>query len=172
MFDTYRQRISDLYRDAPLNDPAAIAAWLALRDDTVQRYTLLRGQLQVELTDDSEPYPDAQAMLIDLDGGRLIVSRAHSTHPVWSVEENVAFRAVHDTLGHWPARSDFSWEGENAACAAHAPLMPLLARQALFTECIAQTAYTVTEGAFPEQKTVLLDTGFDLSDWTATTGGK
>ena len=75
---------------------------------------------------------------------------------MWSIEDNVNFRIVHDILGHCQSGGDFGWSGELKACGAHFPLLSPLAREALFTECIGQTAYNKTYHGFGPQKVGLM----------------
>jgi hypothetical protein len=186
MFDAYLQPIANAYAAAPelqssaTETVAGTKAWEALADDSVDRAAGIRLLLDVSETDDPEPYPDAAAMCEDIACGRFLVSNAHSEHPIWTVADNVAFRIVHDVLGHYAASiaggydldrqahraqgregvpdsvfyvAGFDWEGENAACAAHVRLLHTPAeRSALFTECIAQTGYAIASGGFGPQK--------------------
>lgn len=151
-------------------------AWSDLAEDSRERAAGVRLLLDVRETDDAEPYPDAAAMCADIAAGRFVVSRANSDHPLWTPADNVAFRIVHDVLGHFAASvrlgypasyvravagivppsdtvAGFDWRGETAACGAHVPLLPTLgARRALFTECLAQTAYAIDRGEFAAQR--------------------
>lgn len=183
MFNAYLQPIADAYAAAPVIESAvyiddvcaapSTRGWMELAADVEERAAGIRLLLNVSETDDPEPYLDAAAMCEDIGQGRFLVSRAHSEHPIWTAEENVAFRIVHDVLGHYAASvalgygagwmaeyepnvvAGFDWEGENAACAAHARLLRTPAeRIALFTECIAQTAYAIAFGGFGPQKVV------------------
>lgn len=196
MFDAYLHEIAAAYDalpeglySGPYGDmlspgcqPETVAGtrdWSDLANDSVFRAKNVRLLLDVSETDDPEPYPDAPAMLADIACGRFVVSRAHSEHPIWSEAENVAFRIVHDVLGHYaasvrrgypaaymateplegrvtnrnPSVAGFDWEGENLACAEHVRLLQTRgARRALFTECIAQTGYAIDRGGFGPQK--------------------
>lgn len=163
MFNEYGRLIASRYHLAPITEVGADTAWALLRDDSLNRAAQIRQRLQVIESGEAEPYANAAEMFADMSAGRLAISRANSEHPLWTVEENVAFRLVHDALGHGLSRGGFDWEGENQACAIHARLLPPLARRALFTECIAQTAYAIFCGEFAVQKAVFLDHGFDLS---------
>lgn len=157
--------------------PEIVAAWRELAEDSLERAHGVRLLVNVRITDDPEPYESAGDMCADIAHGNFVVSRAHSDHPVWDRGENVAFRIVHDVLGHFAATvgslqadipgppivgdwdrdaaehvAGFDWEGECRACAAHAPLLPSIeARKALFTECLAQTAYAIERGGFGPQ---------------------
>lgn len=150
------QPIAEAYAKAPVYDPKAAAAFKELADDSMRRAKVLREQLHIEETNDPEPYPHAQAMADDIHKRQhFLVSRANSEHPLWTPEQNVAFRTVHDVLGHSVSGGDFGWEGENKACAAHFPLLSAEAQKALFTECIAQTAYGAHYRHFGPQKVAL-----------------
>lgn len=194
MFERFLAQIADAYAALPEGGPACLhieQCWRDLAHDSVDRAAGIRLLLAVGETDDPEPYAGtfaAAEMCDDIARGHFIVSRANSEHPVWSVEQNVAFRIVHDVLGHYAAtvgtlqRRDpaappilgewetdesrvagFDWEGENRACAAHMPLLPTEgARVALFTECIAQTGYAIDRGEFGPQK--IGDVGAQLQD--------
>lgn len=150
------QPIAEAYAKAPIYDPKAAAAYKALADDSMRRADVLRKQLAIEEVNDPEPYPHAQAMADDIHKRqRYKVSTANSEHPLWTPEQNTAFRIVHDVLGHAVSGGDFGWEGENKACAAHFPLLSAEAQKALFSECIAQTAYGAHYRHFGPQKVAL-----------------
>lgn len=150
------QPIAEAYAKAPVYDPKAAAAFKELADDSMRRAEVLRNQLHIEETNDPEPYPHAQAMADDIHKRQhFIVSKANNEHPLWTPEQNVAFRIVHDILGYAVSGGDFGWEGENKACAAHFPLLSAEAQKALFTECIAQTAYGAHYRHFGPQKVAL-----------------
>jgi hypothetical protein len=152
------QEVAEAYSKAPVYDPKAAPAWKELARDSMSRMRVLGEQIKIEVVDDPEPYANAQEMAKDIHQKRhFFVSRANSEHPVWSVDENVAFRTVHDVLGHAVSGGDFGWYGENLACAAHFPLLSPLAQKALFTECIAQTAYAIYYRGFGPQKVCFLD---------------
>jgi hypothetical protein len=152
------QEIAQAYQEAPIYDPNAAPAWRELAQDSLRRAKLLQTQIHIEVVDEPEPYPSVQDMSDDVrKNAHLFVSRAHADHPVWSVDESVAFRIVHDVLGHVAAGSDFGWQGENQACAAHLPLLSPLAQKALFTECIGATAYGAYFRTYSPQKISFLD---------------
>jgi hypothetical protein len=150
------QPIAEAYAKAPVYDPKAAAAFKALADDSQRRADVLRNQLEIEETNDPEPYPHAQAQADDIHKRQhYTVSRANCDHPIWTPEQNVNFRIVHDVLGHAVSGGDFGWEGENAACRAHFPLLSEEAQKALFTECLSQTAYAAHYRHFGPQKVAL-----------------
>jgi hypothetical protein len=149
--------IADAYDRAPMRQSGIETGWHELAADSVARAAGIRTWLAVEETDASEPYPDAAAMFADIARGHFMVSRAHCEHPVWTPAQNVAFRIVHDVCGHYASGGDFGWLGENRACDLHFPLLATqAAREALFTECIAQTAYAIHNHGFGPQKLALI----------------
>ena len=156
MFTDQLEPIAKAYAEAPVYDQKAAANFKELADDSMRRMEILKQQLHIEVVDNPEPYANAQEMAKDIHTKRhFYVSRANSEHPVWTVEQNVAFRTVHDVLGHAVSGGDFGWHGENLACAAHFPLLTPTAQAALFTECIAQTAYAGYYRSFGPQKVAL-----------------
>jgi predicted TIM-barrel fold metal-dependent hydrolase len=156
MFTDQLKEIAEAYSKAPVYDPKAAAAFKELADDSVRRAEVLKQQLHIEVVDDPEPYASSQEMAKDIhENKHFLVSRANSEHPLWSVDQNVAFRIVHDVMGHAVSGGDFGWQGENLACAAHFPLLSPNAQQALFTECIAQTGYAAYYRSFGPQKVAL-----------------
>jgi hypothetical protein len=156
MFTDQLKPIAEAYAKAPIYDQKAAAAFKELADDSTRRYEVLKGQLHIEVTDNPEPYANAQEMADDIHKKKhFMVSRANSEHPVWTVDQNVAFRVVHDVLGHAVSGGDFGWQGENLACSAHFVLLTPTAQGALFSECLAQTAYAAFYRSFGPQKVAL-----------------
>lgn len=149
--------IADAYEQMPMYDPDAAEAWQELANDSVRRAADIGRRLNVSVTDNPEPYADHQAMFDDINRGNLQVSRANSEHPIWTPEQNVAFRTVHDVEGHYPSGGDFGWEGENKACGAHFPTLSPNAQRALMTECLGQTGYAIDRGGFGPQKVGFMD---------------
>ena len=141
-----------------ITDPVR-EAWAALADECGSIARACRDRYDVSETDDPEPYPDADTMVADIRLGRFIVSRAYSAHhPLWTIDQNVAFRIAHDIAGHYRCAwfvggpvAGFDWLGELDACHEHARYLSRAARMALFTECIAQTGNAIHHGEFPAQ---------------------
>lgn len=149
--------VADAYDALPNYDPMAVHAWKALARDSEQRANQLRGQYNISETDDPEPYADHQAMFDDINRGNFAVSRANSEHPIWTPQQNVNFRIVHDLMGHYPTGGDFGWQGENLACGNHFKFLDPNAQQALMTECLGQTGSAIRNGGFGPQKVGLMN---------------
>lgn len=117
MFTDQLQPIAEAYAKAPVYDPKAAGYFMELAQDSTRRANVLREQLKIEVVDNPEPYANAQEMADDIHNKKhFYVSRANSQHPIWTVEQNVDFRIVHDVLGHAVSGGDFGWQGENLAC--------------------------------------------------------
>ena len=137
-------------------------AWTNLAVESAELASQIRRTHQVVESADSQPHATARAVFADIARGHFVVSTANCVHPLWTPEQNVDFRIVHDVLGHYDAHlsgrvADFSWEGEVNACAAHEThVFSILARRAILTECLGQAAYALTYGHFGTQKVGLL----------------
>jgi death on curing protein len=149
--------IAQEYGRLPMYDPEAAKAWQALANDSMRRAAEIGKRLNVQVTDDPEPYPTPQHMFDDINKGNFVVSRANSEHPIWTPEQNVAFRTVHDVEGHHPTGGDFGWQGENLACGAHFGKLDPEAQRALMTECLGQTGAAIHNGGFGPQKVGFMD---------------
>lgn len=130
-----------------------IRAWKALAGESALDAKAVRAMFDVRLTADPEPYPSARNMIESMQRtGVMLVSTANCEHPIWTPEQNVDFRIVHDGMGHYLSGGAFSWQGELDACSIHFRLVRNeAARRALFTECIGQiAAYYVIGGHAPQ----------------------
>jgi hypothetical protein len=157
-FEDQLQEIAQAYAEAPAYDAKAAAAWIELARDCQSRAQVLQGQLHVEIVDDPHPYKTADEMRKDVrDKQHIFVTRAYPQHPVWSLDQMVAYRLVHDVLGHCASGGDWGWHGENQACAAHFPLLNEEAQKALFTEALGQSAFMAVYGQLGPQKIAFLD---------------
>lgn len=102
----------------------------------------------------SNPYIGPHHMFFDISHhSTLRISATNNNHPLLSEAENIAFRIVHDYHGHYNNGENnlFSWDGEIAAYQATLGKYSPLARAALFTEVVGQTAYRSVAGEFPPQ---------------------
>lgn len=153
-FLPYMEEIGKAYAEAQdaSGDPAVISAWTSLANDSKERAARLDGEYDTKVVQ-FEPYENAEQQDYDIRNyNQFLVSDQNSNHPIWSVEDNVAFRKVHDLMGHYPSSGDFSWEGENLACGEHFKLLSGEARIALAVECIYQTAAVNVFKEFLPQK--------------------
>lgn len=150
--------IAKAYAEAPAYDPKAASAWKELAEDSVQRAEAIARQIDVEFTHDPYPYEDVNEMAKDIkEKQHVAISKANLSHPLWSSDQALAYRLVHDVLGHAAVGGDWGWHGENGATSAHMPLLSPNAQKALFTEAIGQAAHNNFYRTLGPQKIVFLD---------------
>jgi hypothetical protein len=149
--------MAERYASAPIFDPAVEPAWRRLALESVRLAADVRKRLKIiEVAEDETYYPHVEHMFEDIRRGVFKVSTNNCVHPLWTPQENVAFRIVHDVLGHYPSKGEFNWDGEILACAAHRQHLSDPAARALETECIGQVAYALVHGGFGVQKVAFL----------------
>lgn len=160
----YAQLVIDGGVQFPRPGSAVAAAWNQLGNDCRDRAAAIRHLINVEEVNVDSPYSCAEEMIAHIASGHLRVSLTNCSHPAWPVSINVAFRIVHDYLGHWAAHhkygwTNFEWEGELLACSVHEALLPRngLAARALYTECLGQVAFRLVHGFFAAQAVGFID---------------
>jgi hypothetical protein len=102
-----------------------------------------------------QPYQTAAEMLDDVKNhNTLKISTDFNEHPIFTPEQNLKFRAVHDYYGHVQTGSDFSMAGEKGTFDAHAKtLYGQDAINALRVEVLGQASSMLAKGGeFPKQK--------------------
>lgn len=118
-----QRELAAAYRALPMLDRDALPTWRAMREETMRQLDALTDAGIDVVADDADPYvtddgtPDAAAMMDDLRiNGRIRVlsTRVTGSHPVWSDDDNDAFRAVHDVYGHAATGRGFDRHGEEA----------------------------------------------------------
>jgi hypothetical protein len=185
-YDDYIKLVADAYEEAESYDKSEIYRWKILSDHSQVMFKRLTSKVEVifyttETPDKSYieingkqyklkhyedegvagPYNTYEEMVNDAKQNKVLkISIDYSTHPVFTVEENIVLRAVHDYIVHILSGVNFTGKGEIAAFNAHAKLAPKEAIPAIFTEVVGQACYFLTNGEFPQQKIALLK-GFD-----------
>jgi hypothetical protein len=154
--DHSRHNIGDVaagYAALPKYDPKAEYAWKQLAEESKEHADYIKQHLNVTETEDPEPYDTSEDMIRDIRNNRnFIVSTANADHPIWTPQDNINFRIVHDVFGHAATEGDFGWHGENDACSTHFALSSPHAQKALATECLGQTGYAIDRGGFTDQR--------------------
>lgn len=143
------------YQNADTIEERHLYAWKILAEETTRLFEALPKDLRVRFLP-GQPYATAEEMHRVIRTRHLVISTDHNFHPVWSTEENLRFRAVHDWYGHILTGYDFTLKGERGAYEATAELHTPSAKHALFTEVYVQALYAIVFGHFPEQKVVLV----------------
>ena len=144
-----------------LHAQAVVESYVALARECTLTANALRSRFNIREVPNAEPYLAAIDMFTAIECNRFVVSNLYCEHPLWTPAENVNFRIVHDIFGHWgrgfgDTQAPFSWAGEQTAYYSQSRFHSALARKALFTEIIGQTACFSLTGEFPEQKAIIL----------------
>ena len=136
--------------DDRLIDPPHRAAWDALLRDAQRMVAALRPLIEIRhVAHDAYTGPDDMREDV-LRNRRLDVSTLHCDHPLWSPEQNCAFRVAHDILGHVLHPHPFSLVGEYLAFHEHMRRTDPDAKQALFTEVCVYASIRYTVGEYPQ----------------------
>jgi len=155
-FDEYIQSVAQAYVKAPEFDASAVSHWKALAAADARLGQQLLSKIKVEWVI-GQPYSNYQELKDDVTKNHhLSVSEDYANHPVWTRDENLQFRAVHDYYTHVLGNHPFGGRGEIAAYNLSLKLYPREAIPALFTEVVGQASVAVVSGNFPVQKIVLL----------------
>ena len=147
----YMITVAETYKAAPLHDPKATQAWEALNRSTMDKLMkrLTGGKLQVtysaadpyaQFTDD--PRVMIKYMLYDMVVfHKLVIYSGDSQHPIFTEEQNLAFRAVHDFFAHGKIRTAFFEQLKAVAKAAGLTALPPIAQAKPLLDKIDMTKY-------------------------------
>jgi hypothetical protein len=150
-------RIARAYMETPIL-PANLILWRELAEQTMTMHHNLQKSTLLIPTTDPYRYRTATQVRQDVAKGELFVSTYALKHPVFTPAENLAFRFVHDVLGHSTEDADFSFLGECAAFRNHSRFFQRKFRGALFSEIVGQAACFFANGnRFGEQRPVLIE---------------
>ena len=159
----YARVVAEVYHKAAVHDTTADKHWQALNESNHKMYKQMLSRVNVMFVE-GEPYETQAEMRDDyLKNHRIAISKDNSTHPFFSLDDNLIFRAVHDFIVHIQNNTPFGLKGEMRAANYHMHILPELAKPALFTEVVGQVACAIVDGKFPEQKVVVLH-GFDYNN--------
>lgn len=166
-----QEAIGRAYDAMPDFDPKAVPAYRAMREETMRQFdhmTAPRSKggmgIDVEVTD-RDPYGSEGVGSVVrefrddvVNRGRMKVLSTASTggHPIFSNDDNDAFRAVHDVFGHLGSGRGVDFSGEEAAYQKHSRMYSPLARQAMATETRGQNSALRLHGDFQDQKVGIL----------------
>jgi len=186
-YSQYLELIAKAYEEAPELEPGAKKHWDSLKNSNYtlfkrllskvnvlfvsehksyegKTFNILGRKFDVKYIKGGQPYQTQPEMKSEVQKtGILKINIDYSEHPIFSVEDNIVMRTIHDYLTHIQANVGFGGKGEIAAFNVHAKLAPNLAIPALFTEVVGQAAYATVYGKFPVQKIAILH-GFDYTN--------
>lgn len=183
-YSTYIRLVAEAYEQAPDYDASVVKHWNALNTSNYQLFKRLLSKVNVifttndkskvgsiiidgrnfkieYITPDQEYKTQSEMKQSFQETGVLKISIDYSEHPVFSVEDNIVFRTVHDYIAHIQGNYDFGAKGEIGCYNLHAKMANKEAVPALFTEVVGQASTTIVTGDFPKQKIAVLD-GFDF----------
>lgn len=164
------QQIASAYSRMPSFNAGALPAYHAMREETMRQFDHMtapqsKGGMGIDVSvTQHDPYgaggyQDVHKELSnDVANGHVSVLSTAATggHPVFSNDQNDAFRAVHDVFGHLGSGRGVDFDGEEAAFQKHSRMFSPLARQAMTTETRGQNSALRVGGGFQEQKVGLL----------------
>lgn len=169
-YDEYAELVAKAYEEAPVYDETVVDSYKALIESIKKMFKQLQSKVKVEFVE-YDPYETRDEMAKDVEDNKLLrISKLYNEHPIFTEEENLMLRTVHDYYTHIIANQDFGLRGELKAYNTHARLAPPAALPALFTEIVGQVCYAIVHGTtdenglftanFAPQKICKLD-GFD-----------
>lgn len=195
-YSEYVKLVCVAYEEAPIYDESVAKYWKSLARHTATMFKRLQSDVEIIFTSDDsaevnqrakkiiingkrfklinhrDPYATASEMKTDYKNtGKLMISIDYSTHPIFTIEDNIMFRSVHDYIIHILGDHPFGAKGEIASYNRQAKIAPPDATPALFTEIVGQASVAVVRGNFPVQKITILP-GFDYRNVGAVEGYK
>jgi len=169
-YEKFCDTVADRYDSLPAMQEDQKWRWDKLAKHIEKFYDQIQSRVKIEYVE-GQPYDDAEEMVKKVkDTGTMQISKDFNEHPVFTPEQNLKFRAVHDYIVHIMNADkgiDFSRKGEIKAYNLHRKLAPKDTWPALFSEVAAQACYANSRGEFPEQKISVLPM-FDpvnVGDW-------
>ena len=156
-YDEYAKLVADAYETAPEYDETMISSYKSLINHAVNKlYPQIIGKgIDIQFVD-YDPYSSRNDMAEDVEKNKLLrISSLFNEHPgidkkIFTKEDNLKFRAVHDWYTHIICNQDFGLKGELKAYNTHATLAPPDALPALFTEVVGQACYAIDRGSVGE----------------------
>ena len=182
-WDEYVKIVAKAYNEAPDYDASAVHHWNSLNASNHTLFKRLLSKVNIIFTTNDkskvgsieimgktypieyfngEPY-SAQSQMKDdvMKNNTIKISIDYSDHTIFSVQDNVIFRTVHDYIVHILGNKQFGARGEIASYNLHVKLVPKDAVPAIFTEVVGQASVAVTSGSFPSKQKIAVLKGFD-----------
>lgn len=168
----FQRLVAAAYVNAPSFDREAAKLYRVLVTKVQRQKKMLGHRYNFQPTDD-DPYPSMKAMSKDLDkqkaaGQRKVNVKVFGAEPtgipedpdtgekVYSNDENIDFRSIHDIIAHYFGQHPFSGRGEYSAYNRHIKTLGPQVARVLFSEIVGQTSYYKIYGGFATQKVTFL----------------
>ena len=178
----FQRLVAAAYKLASVSDPAALPAFQELGRKMSRQNDFLRHDYRF-IPSSGDHYASLKQLRRSIDAQRAVGKRradmhvfaeppgpegdaAQQGHPVFSNDQNVMIRGVHDAIAHLGGNHPFSARGEYGAYNRHVKTLcnvqdarggKCLAAAGLFTEIVGQTSFYYVYGQFPPQKAVFLN---------------
>ena len=175
----FQRLVAAMYKLAPVSDPDALPAFQELARKMSRQNDFLRHDYRF-VPSSGDHYASLKQLRGSIDSQRQNGKRradmyvyaeppgpegnpAQQGHPVFSNDQNVMIRGVHDAIAHLGGDHPFSARGEYGAYNRHVKTLctvqdakagRCLAAAALFTEIVGQTSYFYVYNAYAAQKAV------------------
>jgi hypothetical protein len=177
----FQRLVAASYKLAPISEPGALAAFQELARKMTRQNDFLRHAYNFIPSPDDH-YASLKQLRRSIDSQRQAGKKpadmyvyakppgpegevSQAGHPVYSNDQNVMIRGVHDAIAHLGGGHPFSARGEYGAYNRHLKTLcnvqdaragRCLAAAALFTEIVGQTSYYYVYGQYAPQKAVIL----------------
>ena len=177
----FQRLVAASYKLAPISDPAARPAFEELARKMSRQNDFLRHDYRF-VPSSGDHYASLRQLRRSIDVQRQAGKRradmfvyaeppgpegnpGQQGHPVYSNDQNVMIRGVHDAIAHLGGNHPFSARGEYGAYNRHLKTLcnvqdarggKCMAAGALFTEIVGQTSFYYVYGQFAPQKAVFL----------------
>ncbi len=177
----FQRLVAASYKLAPVSDPAALPAFQELARKMARQSDFLRHDFNF-IPSSGDHYASLKQLRRSIDAQRQAGKRRadmfvyaeppgpeedakQQGHPVYTNDQNVMIRGVHDAIAHLGGGHSFSARGEYGAYNRHLKTLcntqdaragKCLAAAALFTEIVGQTSFYYVYNAFAPQKAVFL----------------
>lgn len=179
----YQRLTAGYYKVMPLHTPEHDYAWSDLAKKFRRQFKFLSSQFDIEPIQ-GDPYKSMKHLTKSIDDqkdqGKKPNVKVYAVppsgaeddpdapvgHPLWSNDQNVAARWIHDIIAHYYGQHKFSARGEYAAFNRHTKTLGANtpASEAMFVETVAQTSCYYVYGDFVEQKVHLMSNHFDVTN--------
>lgn len=177
----FQRLVAASYKLAPVSDPAASPAFEELARKMARQSDFLRHDYRF-IPSSGDHYASLKQLRRSIEAQRQVGKRradmfvyaeppgpegdaGQQGHPVYTNDQNVMIRGVHDAIAHLGGDHPFSARGEYGAYNRHLKTLcnvqdaragRCLAAGALFTEIVGQTSFYYVYNAYAPQKAVIL----------------
>ena len=173
----FQRLVAAMYKLAPVSDPAARPAFEELARKMARQNDFLRHDYRF-IPSSGDHYTSLKQLRRSIDAQRQAGKRradmfvyaeppgpegdaSQQGHPVFTNDQNVMIRGVHDAIAHLGGNHPFSARGEYGAYNRHLKTLcnvqdaragRCLAAAALFTEIVGQTVTTTSTASSPRRR--------------------